>query len=289
MPKKSATRGVQSAFSSSKRWEGFGRTLAVGFLIAGALLLFLSHARTSTGSSAKITVPARPASQKIGPLVPESQWGRWHKGDLGQTFPTTTHSLVPGQTITVPNFVSIRVDSVDRNWTPQPWQLSPSASGYQDDAAGKEVILVRFTIENLSKTPVMYSDSYFSLMRANGHEQRVAELNELTGDQYGSFGHTSPWLEPGALVHTFVPFLVNPGEQPKQFVLTWKTIDPTKSSQSGTERLPSYLHIARIPIALSASTTPGSSVTFVPDATFTVTTADVYSTSPASPDLRGKH
>lgn len=284
MPKKSATRRIQSAFSSSKRWEGFGSVLAVGILIAGAFLLFLGHARTSTGSSAKITLPVHHASQKSGSLVPESEWGMWYKGDLGQTFPTIIAPFVSGQTVTVPNYVSIRVDSVSRNWTPQPWQVSPPGAGGQDDAAGKEVILVRFTIQNLSTTPVMYLDSYFSLVRANGHEQRVAELDELTGDQYGGFGNTL-WLEPGAIVHTFVPFLVNPGEQAQQFVLNWKTIGPTKTSSNGQESIPSYLNIARIPIALSTSIapgTPGSSVTFVPDTTFTVIATDVYSTSPAS-------
>lgn len=43
VPGKSATRERQSNFSSPKRWEGLGRALAVGFLIVGALLLFLGH------------------------------------------------------------------------------------------------------------------------------------------------------------------------------------------------------------------------------------------------------
>lgn len=282
MSKQSAASGGQDAFPSSKRGAGMSSILAVGLLLIGALLLFQRHARTSIGGVPTITVPVRHTSQQIGPLVPESQWGRWYKGDLGQAFPSTTHPFASGQTIIVPNYVSIRVDSVERNWTPQPWQVSAYPAGYQDDATGKEVILVRFTIQNLSKTPVMYLNSYFSLVRATGHEQRVAALDELTGDQYGSFGQT-PWLEPGAMVHTFVPFLVNRGEQPQQFVLTWKTIDPTKSIRNGNETLPSYLNIARIPIALSASTAPGSSVTFVPDTTFTVTAADVYSTTPHLP------
>lgn len=183
-----------------------------------------------------------------------------------------------GQTIIVPNYVSVRVDSVERKWTPQPWQVSPYPSGFQDDATGKEVILVRFTIQNLSKTPIMYLDDYFSLVRANGREQRVATLNELTGDQYGGFAQT-PWLKPGALVHTFVPFLVSPGEQPQQFMLTWRPIDPTKSIQVGRETLPAYMNIARIPIVLTASIVPGSTVTFVSNTTFKVTAADVYSAS----------
>ncbi|MDQ2715271.1 MAG: DUF4352 domain-containing protein [Chloroflexota bacterium] len=290
MPKKLATKREYNAFFSAKRREGVGCALAVSLLIAGALLLFFSHTYTNIGSSARFTIPARLASQKGGTLVPESEWGMWHTGDLGQTFPTLTHPFVLGQTITVPNDVFIRVDSVDRNWTPHPWQVSPFGAGYQDDATGKEVILVRFTIKNLGKSPVMYSDSYFSLVRANGHEQRVADRDELTGDHYGSFGQATPWLEPGTMKHTFVPFLVNPGEKPEQFVFSWRKAS-LASSQNGTEILPSPLNIARIPIALSASPAPGtssSSVTFVPDTTFTVTGVNVYSTSPTPQHLQAK-
>lgn len=284
MSKKSTMREGQTVSSSSRWWNVVGRTLAVGFIIVGALLLFQSHGGTSTASnsSPKVTTSIN-LSQKSLPLIPESQWGKWYKGDQGESFPTTKSPFVQGQTIIVPNYISIRVDSVTRNWTPQPWQASPPGAGGQDNAAGKEVILVRFTIKNLSSVPLPYSDGYFSLVRASGHEQRVAELNELTGDQYGSFGQTSPWLHPGAMVHTFVPFLVNPGEKPEQFVLSWRMVDPTKthtvSTSHGTETLPSYQNIARIPINLSASAAPGSSATFVKNATFTVTTSDVYSTS----------
>jgi hypothetical protein len=292
MPGKEIVKGKrQSTFSLSKWWEGFARTLAISFLIVGALLLFWGQMHpTAMASSRKASIPLQPASRRN---TPESEWGRWHKGDQGQTFPTTVHSFVSGQTIIVPNYISIRVDGVDRNWTPQPWQMPPSSSGGQDDATGKEVILVRFTIQNLSNTPVPYSDSYFSLVRANGHEQRVAALDELSGDQYGSFGQTNPWLEPGAIVHTFVPFLVNPGEQPKQFVVSWRTLDLTKtttaSSSKGTIRLPPYVNVARVAIALNALTAQATSAaptvsaitaTFVPGATFTVSSSNVYSTTP---------
>lgn len=280
MAKKSVMREGQAVSSSSRWWNVIGRTLAVGFIIVGALLLFRSHVSTSTASTGSPkTTTSTNLSQRSLPLIPESQWGKWYKGNVGQSFPTTKSPFMQGQMIIVPNYVSIRVDSIARNWTPQPWQASPPGSGGQDNAAGKEVILVRFTIKNLSNVSLTYSDGYFSLVRANGHEQRVAELNDLTGDQYGCFGQTSPWLHPGATVHTFVPFLVNPGEKPGQFVLTWRTVDPTKTTQNGTETLPVYQNIARIPINLSALATPGASVTFVHNATFTVTTAEVYSTS----------
>jgi len=301
MPIKPKKNGVRSTHFLSKRWERLGRAIGLSVLAVGILLLLLGNLLATAASQANATSYATPtpASQhsgvhapvgSVGPLVEESEWGMWHKGDVAQSFPTRQHPYSIGQTISVPNYVSIRVDSVDRNWTPQPWQASPFPVGFQDDAHGKEVILVRFTITNLSHTTMNYSDHYFSLGRANGHEQRVAALAELTGDQYGSFGRPTPWLLPGVTVHTFVPLLVNPGEQPRQFVLSWQTIDPTHvttvTATNGKEIVtPAYVKVARIPIALSApfsqgsQTPPVSSVTFVPDTTFKVADADVYSTT----------
>lgn len=135
---------------------------------------------------------------------------------------------------------------------------------------------------------MMYSDLYFSLVRANGREQRVAALNELPGDQYGSFGAT-PWLLPGVTKHTFVPFLVNPGEQPKEFVFYRYTVQyPAQSTTSKAPvGKPHWTGIARIPFALSAAhpgvASPASTaanITFAPVGTFVVTSGAVYSPSP---------
>lgn len=206
MSTKPTNRGLRRTYSLSKRWELVGRILGLSLLVIG-IFLFLIGKVSANAASQNSAV-----SQLASTLIPESGWEMWHKGYIGQSFPTTLHPYEVGQTVTVPKNVSIRVDSVARNWTPQPWQVSPYPVGYQDDAKGKEVILVRFTITNLSEVPLGYTDHYFSLVRANGHEQRIATLAELTSDQYGSFDQTSPWLEPGATVHTFVPFLVNPGD-----------------------------------------------------------------------------
>ena len=246
----------------------------------GVLLFLIGQIPANAAVSHTTAVP-RPAG-----LIEEPEWGYWHKSQLGQPFPTVQHLYEIGQTITVPHNVSISVDNVERNWTPQPWQAVSNSVGYQDDAIGKEILLVRFTITNLSNTPIGYSDSSFSLVRANRHEQHVAALAELPGTQYGSFGQTSPWLQPGATMHTFVPFLVNPGEQPQRFVLSWRTIDPTRfttvTAKNGKKiNMPVYINVARIPISLvapSSKATSVSAVTFAPDMTFTVANADVYST-----------
>ncbi|HLG62574.1 MAG TPA: hypothetical protein VKY19_11615 [Ktedonosporobacter sp.] len=281
---KPTKRGLRNTFFSSKRWKRLGYTLGFGLLVVGGFLLLIGNLSANAASQSA----SAPSSQKIGPLIPESEWGMWHKGNVAQSFPTTQRPYTIGQTVTVPNYVSIRVDGVDRNWTPQPWQVPPSPVGFQDDAKGKEVILVRFTLTNLSNAPVLYSDHYFSLVRANGHEQRVATLAELTGDQYGSFGRTTPWLLPGATTHTFVPFLVNPGEKPQQFVLSWQVVDHTQqpivSANSPKGTMPFYANIARIPILLSfppmsrTQASAASSITFVSDTKFTITGANVYST-----------
>ncbi len=258
-------------------WRKLLRVIAIALFAAGLFML-------SRGGGMVHSTPASQAnSSRLLSLIGEQGWGMWRARQLNASFPTTRTAFRVGQTITVPGYVSIRVDGVDRNWQPQPWQQSPAPVGGQDDVSGKEVILVHFTLTNLSTEPIGYSDQYFSLVRANGHEQRVAALAELTGDQYGSFGHTSPWLFPGASAHTFVPFLVNPGEQPRLFVFYWSHLKPNTQISSknprGTKPLSSG--VARVAIALtglqaSQATTAGS-VTFVPNTTFTVRSTDVYS------------
>lgn len=250
---------------------------AVALFAAG--LLMLSRGGTTTHSA----TATQAQSSHMLPLIGEQEWGMWHPGQRNTSFPTTRTSFRVGQIITVPGAVSIRVDSIDRNWQPQPWQRSPFPVGGQDDASGKEVILVHFTLTNLNSEPIGYSDQYFSLVRANGHEQRVAALAELTGDQYGSFGHTSPWLFPGATAHTFVPFLVNSGEQPRLFVFYWAHLKPNTATASRPSRgyTPIVIGVARVAVALTgpqaAQATTTSTVTFAPDSTFTVRSTDIYS------------
>jgi len=255
---------LRSISSILKQWKLPGLIFGLSLLVAVALLLM---------ENLPIDVVSQPGTihQQSSSLVEEAQWGMWYKGNITQSFPTTLHPYTMGQTITVPGYVSIRVDGITRHWTARSWHISPYLIFKKDDATGKEVILVHFTLTNLKHIPIGYSDRYFSLVRANGREQRVARLAELTASRYGCFGHMSPWLSPGATVHTFVPFLVNPGERPLQFVLSWQTLDAP------------YARIARIPIVLS--TFPSSVVhrldrhlvKFVPDAIFTVDNADVYS------------
>lgn len=221
------------------------------------------------------------------PVFGESTWGKWHKEDVGARYPTMSRPLAIGATLNVPNDTSIRVDSIDRNWAPVgPWQTEPTQPGGQDDARGKEIILVRFTITNMSSEPLNYTDAYFSLIRANGHEQRVAALAELTGDQYGSFGQATPWLMPGVTKHTFVPFLVNPGEQPRAFVYyrfrqQWPQTGAPQGKSIHTP--PTLVGIARVVVSLTQQKTSGQSsqpLTMSPDASYTVSTSDVYSPSP---------
>jgi hypothetical protein len=250
----------------------------LGVSIATLLASFLSpraSAVANNNSGASVT----------GPLNPESSWGMWHKSDIGLKFPATQTAYSIGDTVTVSKYLSFRVDSIDRNWAPQPWQESP-APYYQDDSRGKEVILVRFTITNLSTTPVRYSDHYFSLVRANGREQRVALLNDLTGDEYGSFGHTNPWIPPGVTVHSFVPFLVNPKEVPHFFNLYWyryditPTNDPRKQGLGNSQS--NAVGVAKISVTLSSPgnghlPTSTGNESFASDINFTVTSSDVYS------------
>jgi len=252
------------------------RVIALALFAAGFFML-------SRGGMAHSTPASQANSSRLLSLIGEQEWGMWHAWQLNVSFPTTQAAFRAGQTITVPNYVSIRVDGVDRNWQPQPWQQSPAPVGGQDDASGKEVILVHFTLTNLSTEPIGYSDQFFSLVRANGHEQRVAALAELGGDQYGSFGHTSPWLFPGASAHTFVPFLVNPGEQPRFFVFYWSQLKPNTQTSGKNPRgiKPLSSGVARITFALTGLQVPqvtaAASVSFVPNTTFTVRSTDVYS------------
>lgn len=261
-------------------------------LITGLVILFVqTFIGFHTGSVSATSAGALAAAQqphKLAPLIGEKSWGLWNQRDVGYTFPTTQQPFSMGETVDVSHEVEIRVDQVDRNWQPQAWQQAPSPAGGQDDATGKEVILVRFTITNLSQTPLDYYFDSFSLIRAGGHEQRVATLNDLTPDQFGPFGSGVGWLQPGVTKHTFVPFLVNPGEQPRAFVFSLHHYEPLTASASTPVGATSkggvaqkYVPDARIVVALP---TPGSAqpaataqVTFTPNATFAVTTSDVYS------------
>lgn len=243
-----------------------------------------------------------PVSAAIGtasvsdlPNYTESQWGKWTSYDVGKwKFPTVQVPFSMGQKVVFPNQIAIQIDEVDRNWQPQAWQVSPNAHSRQDDTTNKEVILVRFTVTNLSSMPMGYNDQYFSLIRNNGHEQRVADLDDLTGDQYGAFDDTNPWLTPGATKHSFVPFIVNKGEQHLIFVYYDYKVDWTQNSGPqyiqvpGSTKMipnatPNYVGIARIPFTLSSispSTTQVASptvITFSSDSTFTVSGSNVYS------------
>lgn len=227
--------------------------------------------------------------------IPESQWGKWKSSDIGRAFPTVKIPFSMGQKIIVPNQIAIQVDEVDQNWQPQAWQVSPHASSIQDAVGGnQEVILIRFTITNLSSTPLGYSSLYFSLVRSNGDEQRIADLNALTSDQYGAFGDTNPWLKPGVTKHSMVPFVVNKGEQNLTFVYYVYNVDwiensgppliPVKGSKHKVpNQTPKFVDIARVPVTFSLKapttlpTASGEVRGFVPSTTFTVQSADVYS------------
>ena len=227
--------------------------------------------------------------------IPETQWGKWGKGDLGMKFPTIKSPFLMGQKVIIPNQIAIQVDEIDRNWQPQSWQVSPRASAIQDAVGtNQEVIMVRFTVTNLSSTSLGYSNLYFSLIRSNKHEQRVGELNTLTSDQYGAFGDTNPWLNPGVTKHSMVPFIVNKGEQNLSFVyyvynVEWiqnsgpQFIQPQGSTHSVPNQTPKFVDIARVSFTLSPSSSstasPNSSgvKVFSPDATFTVQRTDIYS------------
>ena len=254
------------------------RLTGVGMVIFGLSLMLIGQTQAHSGSA--------PAQRKL-PIFGESTWGKWHKEDIGTRFPTMISSFSVGETIVVQRDTSIRVDSIDRNWSPAgPWQTQPTQPGGQDDARGKEIILIRFTITNLSAIPLNYSDAYFSLIRSDGREQRVAALAELTSEQYGSFGQTTPWLMPGVSAHSFVPFLVNPGERALSFVFYRFDLQWTQSGApqgKSVQTPPNVVGIARVVVNLTnpqASAQASQPRIVMPNGTYVVSASDVYSPSP---------
>src|SRR5450432_3378601 len=125
-----------------KRWERRYAIFGISLLAVGTLLLLLgtqsfpasAASQSQTEKNAVILTPmtGQSSGSTVDPLTEEPEWGMWHKEDAALSFPTRQQSYSMGQTITVPKVLSIRVDGIDRQWTPQSWQLSPSPVGYQD-------------------------------------------------------------------------------------------------------------------------------------------------------------
>jgi hypothetical protein len=193
--------------------------------------------------------------------VPDNSWGRWRCYDIDTTYPSTHASFAIGQTIIIPNYRSFQVDSIERNWQPSAGARLSGAGA--DDITNKEIIRIHVSVTNIStNTEGFNPDFFFALMRANEHEQRIAALNFDTPDKFVISGNF-PWQQPGDTLSMAIPFLIDPGEQPRSFIFLWSELEPPSTP------------IARVVIDLHAPLSKGK-VRFVPDQQFVVDQHVIY-------------
>jgi hypothetical protein len=229
------------------------------FVIVLLIAVWLKHAIPDYLRQQSVASCNRYVQTHDSGSVPDNAWGRWQCEELGTTYPATSQVFTIGQTIVISNYRSFRVDSIERNWRPAD-EFEPQG----DAIAGKEIIRVHLSVTNIGgeESDGFNPTDFLAIIRANGHEQRHAILAFDTEDQFVLSGEF-PFQKPGDTLTMAVPFLVNPGEQPRGFAFLWTTLEPPLTP------------IARVVVDLRAQAGSGT-MRFTTNEQFTVTQSVIY-------------
>jgi hypothetical protein len=170
-----------------------------------------------------------------------------------------------GNAIIMPNGLKIQVTNIQRNWQPSlAIQDSLGRIHDGDNPTGKEIILVWFKASDVGNAPIGFLLASFSLAVQGRAEQRVANLEVIPPQSFGSMNN-SPWLLPGQSMTTFVPFLVTPSAKLGSFKYY---IFPVP--QKGSNALPQRLSINLSAPPVSSPDANAAGISFVGDKTITV-------------------